>query len=346
MYDVIVVGGGPSGSTIARKLAELDYHILLLEKEIMPRYKVCAGGVPTILEEILKSDLSLIKEKEISDIIIRKGWKEVHLKFESPVLFTVKRDKFDDFLLKLAKEKGAHIKYEKVIDIEKNNVITEKSEYKGKVIVGADGAGSIVRRDMFTPKRWLKTIEANINHPWGNIALIEILHHSGYRWVFPKKGEVSIGAGGLSSHIGNLEPEFYSFLSELDIEGDYKIHHYGYPIWISPQSLVKGNTILIGDAGCLVNPFSGAGIFTGIISGLIGAYSINNFLRGKSSLTIYNELLKESLYPELIAAFKLAVPFYLLPTILTPFFVIKTFAKIWGKKNSYVNIYKKLWRTE
>ncbi len=342
MYDAIVVGGGPSGSTIARRLAELDYNILLLEKEVMPRNKVCAGGVPSILEEVLRLDLSSIKEKEISDIIIRKGWKESHLKFDSPVLFTVERDKFDYFLLKLAGKKGTQIRYEKVMNIKKNTVITERSEYIGKVIVGADGAASIVRKDFFKPKRWLKTIEAEIDYPWEDGILIDIFNHSGYRWIFPKKGKISAGAGGLVSHTGNLEPAFHSFLSKLDIERDYKTYHYGYPIWISPPSLVKENRILIGDAGCLVNPFSGAGIFTGIISALIGAFAIHNFIREKFSLNIYNRLLKEFLYPELTAAFRLAIPSYLLPTVLTPFFAIKNYAKLWGKNNAYINIYKKI----
>lgn len=45
IYDVIIVGAGPGGSSLAAKLAETGFHVLILEKQSFPRYKVCGGGV-------------------------------------------------------------------------------------------------------------------------------------------------------------------------------------------------------------------------------------------------------------------------------------------------------------
>ncbi len=344
MYDAIVIGGGPSGSTISRKLAEAGYDILLLEKEVMPRYKVCAGGVPSIIEDMLTVDLSPIKEKEIKTIILRKGKKESKITFDAPVLFTVRRDFFDSYLLDLAFRQGVEVKYEKAIKITGRIVITDKSSYEGKVIIGADGAASIVRKNVFTPERWLKSVEAEIDGDWDNTVFIDVFSHFGYRWIMPKRGRISAGAGGLSRYVKNLEDMLYALLNEMHIKGLPSIYHYGYPIWFSPKSLVRDNIILVGDAGGLANPFSGAGIFTGIFSALIGAYSVDNFLKSSAPLEQYDYLLKAFIYPELKAAFRLAIPFYLLPVSFTPFSWIKNTAKYWGKYSGYITIRKKLWR--
>jgi len=344
MYDAIVIGGGPSGSTISRKLAEAGYDILLLEKEAMPRYKACAGGVPAIIEDMLAVDLSPVKEKEIKTIILRKGKKESEIGFDAPVLFTVKRENFDNYLLNLASGQGVEIKYEKAVKIDGRIVITDKSSYEGKVIVGADGAASIVRKSVFNPKRWLKSVEVEIDGDWNNTVFIDVFSHFGYRWIMPKKGRISAGAGGLSRYVKHLDVVLYALLEEMHIKKPPSVYHYGYPIWFSPEPLVKDDIILIGDAGGLVNPFSGTGIFTGIFSALMGAYSVDNFLKGSAPLRQYDYLLKAFMYPELKAAFRLAIPFYLLPSVLTPFFLIENIAKYWGEYSGYITIRKKLWR--
>ena len=64
-YDVIVVGAGPAGATLAYELARKGIEVLLLEKEELPRYKCCAGGVTSKVAELLDFDISELAEDVI-----------------------------------------------------------------------------------------------------------------------------------------------------------------------------------------------------------------------------------------------------------------------------------------
>ncbi len=70
MYDVIVVGPGPAGSTAARLMAEKGLRVVLLDKARWPRPKVCGGGVTGRAARELGVDLEPVVEDAVSRVIV------------------------------------------------------------------------------------------------------------------------------------------------------------------------------------------------------------------------------------------------------------------------------------
>ena len=113
-YDVIVVGGGPAGSSAGRFCAQAGLKTLLIEKERFPRYKVCGGCLSVKASRLLDFDLRPVIENIVTGAKI-KYYLENPLLLESsePIGFMVMRDRFDHLLLEKAKEKGARCWKEK-----------------------------------------------------------------------------------------------------------------------------------------------------------------------------------------------------------------------------------------
>jgi flavin-dependent dehydrogenase len=109
-YDVIVVGAGPGGSTAARFCAQGGLKTLLIEKERMPRYKACGGCLSLKTVHLLGFDVNPVLENTIYHAKFTYRLKDsFYLKSTQPMAFMVMRDRFDQFLVKKALEKGAGI---------------------------------------------------------------------------------------------------------------------------------------------------------------------------------------------------------------------------------------------
>lgn len=161
-YDVIIVGGGPSGLSTALHLQKIAPHlssrILLLEKEHYPRPKLCAGGL-TLDAEILLERLSL-NLNEVPHVFAE----DIHFDFEAKgltvrvpkqhALRVIRRDEFDNWLAEKAKSRGLEIR----VGITVKNVLpnangvsveTTRGILRTQVVVGADGSNGITRRCIF-----------------------------------------------------------------------------------------------------------------------------------------------------------------------------------------------------
>ena len=230
--DVIIAGAGPAGSIAAYELATQGIKVLILEKSNFPRYKVCGGGLTHKIINEIPFDVSKVIESTIHTVQFSNNFKNAFTRTsENPLIYCTMRDRLDDLLLREAINAGAEIDFQQqviAINYEHNGVIvsTKSGFYKARLIIGADGASSIVARsrglrrnieqglaweaEIFTDPCILAKYSDTVFLDWGTFL-------GGYGWVFPKKDHFSIGVGGPARLSKQMIPYYYKFLEYIDL---------------------------------------------------------------------------------------------------------------------------------
>jgi len=327
-YDVIVVGMGPGGSTAARRLASRGLNVLGIDKARFPRYKSCGGCVSAKVDALDDLDFSSVVEETVSAITFTyKFGRPIDVGSDAPVGYNVMRDKFDALMMEQARSRGVEvIEGVKVTGAreEKGRVVVSTdsgSSYRGRYLVGADGAGGVIGRDYFDlkPKECALSMTAEVpiereteERFRGGLYVDFGSVPYGYSWIFPKKEHLSIGfavesskaKGGVRRYMKELVAS-HKVLRGLNVEESVG---WTIPLYYSPsQRVVKGRVAAIGDAGHLVDPFLGEGIYFAIKSAESAAEVIAEQAEQDSGdLTPYQEWLNRELYPEFDAALKLS----------------------------------------
>lgn len=332
MYDCIIVGAGPAGGTAAYHLAKRGRSVLVLEKESLPRYKPCGGGVSPAIAEWFDFDFSPAISSKADTI--RCTWKmdepvEAELKTPEPV-WMVRRDVFDHFLIQQGQKQGAELKDNTAVTgIEFKGdsweVNTADGSVRGRYLIAADGAkGPMAKFLGFKDRkrRLAGALEAEASAKVENdhIAHFEFgMVKNGYLWNFPKADGYSIGIGTFVG--GNEAQDFKSILTEYGglFGVDIKIcKQYGHPLclWNGNQKLHTENAVLAGEAACVVDPFTAEGIRPSIFSGMKAAIAIDQALAGDiNALEKYTNTINEEWGSDMAWAQKLAGAFYRFPGI-------------------------------
>ena len=290
-YDVIVTGAGPAGTMAARFLAKGGARTLLLEKEKLPRYKICGGGVVWRAREAAELDISAIAEREFRkvDWIFRDDLKFTVAR-EYPIVTMVMRDRLDYLMAESAVTEGADLHdMEELKSLEINSgqrirVITDKGNYTCNHLVACDGLRSTVLKFLNLEDARLKipAIEAEIKvaktdgplfeHVVFDVSAIQY----GYGWIFPKEDHLSVGIAAMPGKGVSLRKAYRNYLAHTGIDNIMiSEKQYGYQIPLHPhRNLWKGNILLAGDAAGLADPLVAEGISHAIISGKTAALAI------------------------------------------------------------------------
>jgi geranylgeranyl reductase family protein len=319
-YDTIVVGAGPAGATLAYQLAKRGIGVLLLEKERLPRYKCCAGGLTSKTVKLLDFDISEVVEDAVHELSFAFDLGSPYLRRHSqPLIYTVMRDAFDHLLVKKAQQCGAALAdAQKVTQIQVSNdwveVSTPDNVFRSRFLVGADGAHSMVARELGMGKdiEYLAAIESEIVVPQKELAKWKSQIRAdlgcvpgGYAWVFPKRSHLSIGIGCLTPRARQLNRYHQEFLNSLSI-GNYSITRS--TSHLVPTSTKEGlvwqdKALLLGDAAGLADPLTGEGIYYAILSAQLAAPVLEDSLgHGKAKLKDYQEAVDEKIMSELKTA--------------------------------------------
>lgn len=319
--DVIIVGCGPAGATLAYELASKGIRVLVLEKTKFPRYKCCAGGLTIKAAHLLGEDLHGLVDNAISDVTIAlSGRNPYHGYSSEPIMYTVTREKFDLALMKRAEKAGVDLLQDREVrsiafNREGVDVSTVEGNLRCKIIAGADGARSVVARAAGADvnKQRLIAIETEVLVDrnelarWKSHVAIDIGRiPAGYGWVFPKASHLSIGMGCLADEAKNLKHFFLEFLQSLQL-GHYTIDRWTadiLPMCTGSQTLAHGRAILLGDAATLADPLTGEGLHNAIFSAQLAAPPIQKFLNGdEQALEEYRRCVEEKIISDMRIAY-------------------------------------------
>ncbi len=331
MFDCIIVGAGPAGGTAAYHLAKKGRSVLVLEKEALPRYKPCGGGVSPIVAEWFDFDFSPAISLKVSSI--RYTWEmgdpvEAELKIAEPI-WMVRRDIFDHFLIQQAQKQGAELREStEVMGIEFKGshwqVNTAIGPIEGRYLIAADGAkGSMAKWLGFKDRKrrmgGALEAEAITQIENGHMAHFEFgMVKNGYIWNFPKADGYSIGIGtfrgGEPQNLREIVTE-YSKMFGVDFKS---IKQFGHPLclWDGDQTLHTQHALLAGEAACVVDPFTAEGIRPSIFSGLKASEAIHQALSGDgNALGNYTKVIAQEWGADMVWAQRLAGVFYRLPGV-------------------------------
>ncbi len=328
-YDVIVVGGGPAGSTSAFLLSKAGYEVLLVDKAKFPRKKLCGGLITektlNLIQDIFDFSLDELKNDNVIDYVsdsyqIYFENKQITKNHLEGKFHLIKRDVYDNYLLQTVKQKGVEVlENTKVTDVDfKNNIIkTEKDkEFRSDYIIAADGVNSVIKNKILM-ERNLKnnsyivnnkamTIETEVTKeklPFdldGPIIYFGVINW-GYGWVFPKRDTAVIGLGGLVNQNKDLKEIFKEYLKLLKLD-KYPLKVKGWPLpfgnYLDRPSYK--NAFLIGDAANLVDPLTGEGLcYAHKSAQIVSQVIIENQKDTQMIPNLYNERINEEIINKL-----------------------------------------------
>ncbi len=303
-FDVVIIGGGPSGTSTGTILVKQGISTLIIDKQVFPRKKLCAGGVTAqskgLYDQIFgQESYSFSDNTDLFDIyfmekFILKGDNFYNLNF-------VRREVFDDQLLTCFKKLGGKtIEGKKAVkfDLENSVVTLEDGEQIAyKVLVGADGATSMVRRQFnkdYTPNMFC--MEAYLKNTKNQRAVsLYAGKGGGYGWVFPHGDTVAVGYGGPTSRSKQNCDEFKDFIKLTGFECQDKDIRGAYIPTEPVEIPCYKNVLLVGDAGGFVFPFTGEGLYFAPYTAMRACEVILPYLQGQISQEQLADKYKENL---------------------------------------------------
>ncbi len=292
LYDILVVGGGPAGAAAALRARQLrpDARVLLLDAADFPRDKACGDGIaPHAADELalLGAADALVGYPPVRRLRVSSpGGAEVVAQPARPN-HVVPRAVFDARLVSAARAAGVEVRRHRVRRLTtRERWVEVDGEVAGRVVIGADGANSVVRRQIGVartpPSHTAIAVRGYAAAPPGTpeqrIAMVS-QGWPAYAWSFPVgDGTANVGFGKLTTRIGEEgrggRAELYDRLAELlpDSPADpatLRAHHL--PLSSGRPRQPDGRVLLAGDALSLINPLTGEGIYYALLSGRLAA---------------------------------------------------------------------------
>jgi geranylgeranyl reductase family protein len=284
-YDVVIVGAGPSGTTLGYLLSDLGYDVLVIDRAEFPRLKLCAGVITWKTRKCVEDTFKVSFDRYFSiknvsdDYSVYEKWRlKAHQRSSQPFDF-IDRKEYDSRLSELAEKKSCSFLFgHRVTDIDltSNTVLTQSGKFfKAEIVVGADGSISRIRKKIFPKNKFQNNValafQASVG--WDKVRrdyqgsvpkLFLGLLKTGYGWLFPRPNGCVLGVAGLLRKNSKIEQVYRNFLlrtTTLRNEDIYPLRSHWLPFGNFMEIPGKGKVLLVGDAGRFVDPLTGEGIY-------------------------------------------------------------------------------------
>ncbi len=327
-FDCLVVGAGPAGASAAEALAARGLSICLLEKQKLPRAKVCAGGLPPKTLKLLPGGLENLPRREINSIRFTHAGKREHVcRARSTLVTVVERAAFDELLARRAAAAGAELHEETACTAlrEENGEVaagTPAGEIRARAAILATGARSRVKTDARLRRgaplgtALQVMVPPDGSGPWEDTLACDFgVAPRGIAWCFPGPERLAVGVLTFRPGARGLIDCLRSYLRALGLPaGAGPVRGAALATWYRQERFSTPGVLLAGDAAGLVNPLTGAGIRRAIISGRLAAEKIaGNLEAGRAPNEGFDAAVRETFAREFGRAAGLARLFYFAP---------------------------------
>lgn len=292
MFDVIVVGAGPSGATAAEDLARSGHRVAFLDRE--GRIKPCGGAIPPrLIADFDIPDEQLVARVTTARMISPTG-RKVDIAIEDGFVGMVDREHFDAFLRERAERAGATRLIGTFRRIDRDATGTRviyRDKHDGqehslptRLVIGADGARSLVARNEVPGGdripyviAYHEIIEAPEPNATYDPARCDVVYDGRispdfYGWVFPHGTQASVGMGSLVREV-DVKQATADLRAASGLADCRTIRKEGAPIPLKPLDRWDNgqDVVLAGDAAGVVAPSSGEGIYYAMVGGRVAA---------------------------------------------------------------------------
>jgi geranylgeranyl reductase family protein len=328
MFDCVIIGAGPAGGSAAYHLARRGRSVLVIEKESLPRYKPCGGGVSPQVAQWFDFDFGPAIVNRVNSI--RFTWQNddaVEAELATEPMWMVDRPTFDQFLVDQARAKGAIVKDgTAVTGISFQGDLWEVQTASGcfcaTYLIAADGAQGPTAGWLGFKGRRFRTAavlevtdtdtagSTQAGFDFGSIK-------NGYIWKFPKQGGYSIGIGTFrGSDPGDFQADLMAYARLVGLD-PARCKYFSFPVylWDGHHPLHKAQALLVGETAGLLDPFTAEGIRPAMLSGVEAAVAIEAALMGDgAALAGYTKAMQLAWGNDMAWAQKLAALFYAVPS--------------------------------
>lgn len=292
MFDVVVIGGGPSGATAAEDLARSGRKVAMIDRD--GRIKPCGGAIPPrLIEDFYIPDSQIIARIKTARMV-SPTQRKVDIPIEDGFVGMVDRKDFDPFLRARAIEAGAQCFTGTFLRIERDGegthvVYRDKEsgnevELATKLIIGADGARSKVAKAEVPGGdkipyviAYHEIIEAPKAGPNYDPKRCDVIYDGAispdfYGWIFPHGASASVGMGTGVEGV-DLKKATADLRASAGLENCKTLRREGAPIPLRPMDRWDNGSdvVLAGDAAGVVAPSSGEGIYYAMVGGRVAA---------------------------------------------------------------------------
>jgi len=321
-FEVIVIGAGPAGSVAARDIARAGGRVALVDGS-HPREKACGGGVTGRALQLLGLDAGSTGGRAIENVRFEAGLSSVSVTLPERYLDVFSREAFDRTLRDAAREAGAVTLDARAASLQRSGgrwtmTAGGSSTLTAPWLLGADGAGGIVRKQVTQPlRRSQLSIAAGSYVDGSDISEIVVRfvdNPSGYLWSFPRPGHLAVGTCAQADVTSTAAMHAITdrWLDAYPPAQGRPRRRYAWPIPslgaadFDDERPAGEGWMLLGDAAGLVDPITREGIYFAVRSGMLAAAA----LATPHPAQRYTESVRDELHDELRRAARLKAGFF------------------------------------